>query len=65
MKLLLLILLLIMGCAKEEKRMQKSTKKKVKKEISGFLTLQRQPSADMVEYQVISIDSIQHPLNAL
>ena len=64
MKLFLVILLLIMGCAKEEKGVQKSTKKKVKEEISQFLTLQRQPSADMVEYQVIIIDSVQHPFNA-
>jgi len=64
MKFFFVIILLIMGCTEEKKVMKTVTKKKVEKETSGFMTLQRQPSADMVEYQVIIIDSIQHPFNA-
>ncbi|MEN9829002.1 MAG: hypothetical protein RJA11_1618, partial [Bacteroidota bacterium] len=63
MKFIVMILLLIMGCTEEKKVITKVSKKRVEKETSGFLTLQRQPSADMVEFKVYLLDSIHPPFN--
>ena len=57
MKICLVILLLIMGCAKEERKIQQVQQQKPKQESIGFETIQRQSSADMIEYQTVVLDS--------
>jgi hypothetical protein len=63
MKFIVMILLLIMGCTEEHRVVKKVSKKKVEKDTSAFLSLQKQPSADMVEYTVYILDSIHPPFN--
>lgn len=63
-KMMTMMLFLIMGCAKEERVVQKIQKQIVKKESAGFLTVQRQASAEMIEYQVIILDSSNVPFDS-
>lgn len=63
MNYILFALLLIMGCTKEERVKQKSKSVVIKKDAVGFLTVQRQSSADMIQYQVIALDSTNVPFN--
>jgi outer membrane protein assembly factor BamB len=52
-----MLLLLIMGCSKEEVVIQQKRKKTISRDTLKVLQVQRQSSADMVDYQVYMIDS--------
>ena len=63
MRYFVFALLLIMGCAKEERVIQQKQKGIVKRDSTQLLQLQRQKSADMIEYQVIVFDSSHIPFD--
>ena len=63
MRYIVFALFLIMGCVKEERVIQQKEKVIVQKDSSEFLSLQRQPSVDMIAFQVFMFDSSHIPFD--